>query len=68
MCRPRRVGRRLHQSVEHCLKVEGRAADDLEYVGGGGLLLQGFANVGALAQLIEQARFSMAMTACAGEF
>ena len=36
--------------VEHRLQIEGRAADDLEHVGGGGLLLQRF------AQLVEQAR------------
>ena len=40
---------RLHQRVEHRLQIEGRAADDLEHVGGGGLLLQ------QLAQLVEQA-------------
>jgi len=32
------------------LQIEARAADDLEHVGGGGLLLQ------RLAQLVEQAR------------
>ena len=38
------------------LKIEGRAADDLEHVGGRGLLLQRFAQiVGALAQFVEQA-------------
>jgi hypothetical protein len=42
--------RRLDQRVEHQLQVEGRAADDLEHVGGGGLLLQRF------TQLAEQAR------------
>ena len=42
--------RRLDQRIEHRLQVEGRAADDLEHVGGGGLLLQRF------AQLVEQAR------------
>ena len=31
---------RLHQRVEHRLEVDRRAADDLEHVGGGGLLLQ----------------------------
>ena len=41
--------RRLDQRVEHRLQIEGRAADDLEHVGGGGLLLQRF------AQLVEQA-------------
>src|SRR6516225_8730199 len=43
-------GGRLDQRVEHRLQVEGRAANDLEHVGGGGLLLEGF------AQLVEQAR------------
>ena len=41
--------RRLDQRIEHRLQIEGRAADDLEHVGGGGLLLQRF------AQLVEQA-------------
>src|SRR5262245_11297534 len=40
--------RRLDQRVQHGLQVEGRAADDLEHVGGGGLLLQ------RLAQLVDQ--------------
>ena len=35
---------------QHGLQIEGRAADDLEHVGGGGLLLQRF------AQLVEQPR------------
>ena len=42
--------RRFDQRIEHRLQIEGRAADDLEHVGGGGLLLQRF------AQLVEQAR------------
>ena len=42
--------RRLDQRAEHRLQIKGRAADDLEHVGGGGLLLQ------RLAQLVEQAR------------
>src|ERR1700736_863470 len=41
---------RLHQRVQHHRQIEGRAADDLEHVGGGGLLLQRF------AQLVEQPR------------
>jgi hypothetical protein len=41
---------RLGQRIEHRLQIEGRAAYDLEHVGGGGLLLQRF------AQLVEQAR------------
>ena len=40
---------RLDQRIEHRLQIEGRTADDLEHVGGGGLLLQQF------AQLVEQA-------------
>src|SRR5262249_57493085 len=44
------LGGRLDQRVEHRLQIKRRAADDLEYVGGGGLLLQ------RLAQLVEQAR------------
>ena len=42
------AGGRRDQGVEHRLQIEGRAADDLEHVGGGGLLLQRF------AQLVEQ--------------
>ncbi len=42
--------RRLRQRIEHSLQIERRAADHLEHVGGGGLLLQRF------AQLVEQAR------------
>src|SRR5262249_37978052 len=40
---------RLDERLEHRLQIEGRAADDLEYVRGGGLLLQ------RLAQFVEQA-------------
>ncbi len=40
--------RRFHQRAEHCRQIECRAADDLEHVGGGGLLLQ------RVAQLVEQ--------------
>jgi hypothetical protein len=51
------TGRRFDQRLQHCLEVEGRAADDLEPVGGGGLLLQGLRKiVCALPQLIEQSR------------
>ena len=41
---------RLAQRIEHRLQIEGRAADHLEHVSGGGLLLERF------AQLVEQAR------------
>ena len=47
-CRRAQPRRRLDQRIQHRLQVEGRAADDLEHVGGGGLLLQRF------AQLVEQ--------------
>ena len=43
-------GRRLDQSVENRLQVERRAADDLENIGGGGLLLE------RLTQLLQQTR------------
>src|SRR5262249_29423394 len=36
---------RLGERVEHRLQIEGRAADDLEHVGGGSLLLQRFGEV-----------------------
>src|SRR5215472_10712512 len=39
----------MYERVKHRLQIEGRAADDLEHVGSGGLLLQ------RLAQLVEQA-------------
>src|SRR5262249_1682898 len=45
-----KAGRRLDQRIEHHLQIERRAADDLEHVGCGGLLLQRF------AQFIEEAR------------
>ena len=48
---------RLDQRIQHGLQVERRAADDLEHVGGGGLLLQRFPEiVGAFAQLAKQPR------------
>ncbi|HEX8809782.1 MAG TPA: hypothetical protein VF760_12395, partial [Xanthobacteraceae bacterium] len=40
----------LDQRVKHRLQIEGRAANDLEHVGRGGLLLK------RLAQFAEQAR------------
>ena len=47
--------RRFDQRIEHGLQIERRAADDLEHVGGGGLLLQRFAQlVGALLHRVEQ--------------
>ena len=47
---PAQAGCRFNQCVKHSLQVEGRAADDLEHVCCGGLLLQGF------AKFIEQSR------------
>src|SRR5262245_1748491 len=41
---------RFNKRLQYRLEIESRAADDLEYVGGGGLLLQ------RLAQLVEQPR------------
>jgi len=38
-------GGRLDQRVEHRLQIEGRAADDLQHVGGRGLLLQRLASL-----------------------
>jgi hypothetical protein len=43
------TGRRCDQRIKHGLEIEGRAANDLEHVGSGGLLLQRF------AQLVEEA-------------
>ena len=38
------------ECLQHRLQIERRAADDLEHVGGGGLLLEGF------AQFLQQPR------------
>ena len=48
--RPTQSGRTLDNRFKYRLKIERRAADDLEHVGGGGLLLQRF------AQFVEQPR------------
>src|SRR5829696_8288938 len=48
---------RFDERIENRLEIESRAADDLEHVGRGSLLLQRLAQVvGALAQFVEQAR------------
>ena len=48
---PRKAAPPILNSVSSTdLQIEGRAADDLEHVGGGGLLLERF------TQLVEQAR------------
>ena len=47
--------RRTQQRVEHGLQIESRAADDLEHIGGCGLLRERFGQVvGAPLHLIEQ--------------
>src|SRR6516165_10724132 len=47
---------RPEQRIEHGSKVECRAADDLEHVGGRGLLLQRFCKIARLGlDLVEQA-------------
>src|SRR5262245_19624788 len=47
--------RRLGERVEHRLQIESRAADDLEHVGGGSLLLQRFGELArACLRVIEQ--------------
>ena len=50
MSAPHNRAAEFDQRIKHDLQIKGRAADDLEHVGGGGLLLQQF------AQFIEQAR------------
>ena len=46
---------RLYQRVENRLEVDGGTAYDLEYVRGGGLLLEGFFEIAGLGlHLIEQ--------------
>ena len=56
--------RRLDQRVEHLRQIECRAADDLEHIGGGGLLLQRFRKLTrALLSASNSRVFSMAITA-----
>ena len=44
------------REIEHCLQIEGRPADDLQHVCGGGLLLQRFRQLArARLHLVEQA-------------
>jgi hypothetical protein len=53
--RAAKTGGILQHCQEHRLKLAGRRADDLEHVGGGGLLLQRFGKiVRTPAQLVEQ--------------
>ena len=49
--------RRLHERVEHRLQIKSRAADDLEHIGGCGLLLQRFLQLARpLLHFLEQPR------------
>src|SRR5262249_40152113 len=53
--RAAKASRRLGERVEHRLQIEGRAADDLEHVGGGSLLLQRFGELArACLHVVEQ--------------
>src|SRR5262249_33520583 len=48
---------RFDQRIEHGLQIEGRAADDLEHISRGCLLLEGLGEIiGALPEFIEQPR------------
>ena len=56
---------RLNQRVENRLEIDGRAADDLEHVGGSGLLLQDSLKSSVRSRSSLSSRvFSMAITAC----
>jgi hypothetical protein len=46
-------GCRFYQRLEHGLEIERRAADDLQHVRGGGLLLQRFPQFGEQASVID---------------
>ena len=46
--------RRFHQRIEHRLEIEGRAADDLEDVGGRGLLLQRLPQFGQQPRILDR--------------
>ncbi len=46
--------RRFDQRVEHRFEIEGRAADDFQHVGGGGLLLQRFAQLAEQTGILER--------------
>ena len=59
------LGRIRQHRFEHRLQIEGRAADDLEHVGGRGLLLQ--VEVVVRSSLSRRV-FSMAITAWAAKF
>ena len=55
--RAAQLARRFRERRQHRLQIEGRTADDLEHIGGRGLLLQRFLEVARLRlHLVEQAR------------
>ena len=56
---------RFDKRIEHPLQIERRAADHLEHVGGGGLLLKRFA---IPCSSLSRRVFSMAMTAWLAKF
>ena len=58
-----RAAPRIRPAFEHRLQVKRRAADDLEHVGGGSLLLQATSRSSLSSRV-----FSMAITACAAKF
>ena len=64
MRRAAEFARRFDQGVEHGLQIERRAADDLQHLGGRGLLLQRFREVArARLHLSNSRAFSIAITA-----
>ena len=57
LVRAAKLRRRFDERLKHGLQIERRTADDLEHVGGRGLLLQRFAQVvSAFTQLAKQPR------------
>ena len=46
-------GRRFDKRLQHRLQIESRAADDLEHVGGGGLLLQRFTQLAKQPRILD---------------
>ena len=53
----------LYQGLQHCLQIEGGAADDLKHISGGGLLLQEIR-----AARDQTLVFSIAMTAWSAKY
>ena len=61
------ASRVLQHGFEHRLQLAGRADDDLEHLGGRGLLLS-IGEIVVRASSLSSRVFSMAMTACAAKF